>query len=121
MQVIGRKHFAVFSPSQARRLYRVPRLTHCRFDPNVPDFARFPRARTASGWQCVLTPGESIYIPAGWYHQVTVVSPWAVNVNLFWPRPFPQGLLIPSLWAFLLRRLRARVRRDVPALVRAGR
>jgi hypothetical protein len=111
VQVIGRKHFILFPPSQSRRVYRIPRITHCRFDPNDPDFERFPLARRASGLQCTLSPGESLYIPVGWYHQVTVVSAWALNVNFFWRRPFPQGLATPPLWRFLLRRGWARVRR----------
>ncbi|MET8160800.1 cupin-like domain-containing protein [Sphaerisporangium sp. NPDC005289] len=111
VQVIGRKHFILFPPSQSRRVYRIPRLTHCRFDPNDPDFGRFPLARQASGWQCTLSPGESLHIPVGWYHQVTVVSAWALNVNFFWRRPFPQGIATPPLWRFLLRRGWARARR----------
>ncbi|MFD5552722.1 cupin-like domain-containing protein [Streptomyces sp. NPDC127068] len=109
-QIIGRKEFVLFPPSQSRYLYRLPGRTHCRFDPNAPDFQRFPLARRATGWHCTLRPGESLYIPVGWFHQVTVVSDWAVNVNFFWPRPFPQGLAIPGLWRFLLRRGRARLR-----------
>ncbi|MFC4531997.1 cupin-like domain-containing protein [Sphaerisporangium dianthi] len=111
VQVIGRKHFILFPPSQSRRVYRIPRITHCRFDPNDPDFDRFPLARRASGRQCTLSPGESLYIPVGWYHQVTVVSAWALNVNFFWPRPFGQGIATPPLWRFLLRRGWARARR----------
>ncbi|HEX8110263.1 MAG TPA: cupin-like domain-containing protein [Kofleriaceae bacterium] len=111
VQVAGSKHFILFPPSQSGLLYRIPKITHCRFDPNMPDFDRFPLARSASGWQCTLRPGESLYIPVGWYHQVTVVSGWAVNVNFFWPRPFPQGLATPPLWHFLLRRSWAGLRR----------
>ncbi|MFC9399091.1 cupin-like domain-containing protein [Streptomyces sp. NPDC057027] len=110
VQVVGRKHFVLFPPSQARRVYRIPQITHCRFDPNLPDYERFPRARHATGWQCTLKPGESLYIPVGWYHQVTVVSAWALNVNFFWPRPLAQGLSAPPLWPFLLRRRWARLR-----------
>lgn len=104
VQVFGNKTFIMFAPSQARWLYPVPRMTHCRFDPNVPDFERFPLARRAVGWQCTLHAGESLYIPVGWYHQVTVASPWAINVNFFWPRPFPQGLATPQLWGQLVQR-----------------
>ncbi|AKJ29648.1 cupin-like domain-containing protein [Caldimonas brevitalea] len=109
VQVAGRKHFMLYPPSQARWLYQLPGRTHCRFDPNQPDFERFPLARNARGWQCVLQPGESLYIPVGWFHQVTVVSGYALNVNFFWPRPFPQGLLTPALWQLLLRRGWARL------------
>jgi hypothetical protein len=120
VQVLGRKHFILFAPAQHRLVYKVPSITHCRFDPNLPDYDRFPLARQACGWQCTLDPGESVYIPVGWFHQVTVASDWAVNVNFFWPRPFPQGLAIPSLWRFLLRRGLARVRGTVKRKVRTG-
>lgn len=113
VQVIGTKHFTLFPLDDAERVYRVGHGTHCRFDPNVPDFERFPLAQGATAWECTLRPGESLYIPVGWFHQVTVTSPWAVNVNFFWRRPFPQGLAAPRLWHFLLRRGRARVVRAV--------
>jgi Cupin-like domain len=108
VQVVGRKSFALFAPNQTRFLYRMRRSTHCAFDPNEPDYAHYPLAQRSSGMLCVLSPGEALYIPVGWYHQVTVVSPWAVNVNFFWPRPFPQGLLTRPLWSILLRRVWAR-------------
>jgi hypothetical protein len=108
VQVIGRKHFVLFPPSETPRLYRVPRSTHCRFDPNAPDYETFPLSRRTRGMECTLDPGEALYIPVGWYHQVTTMSPWAVNVNFFWPRPFPQGTLTPRLWTILLLRFRAR-------------
>jgi hypothetical protein len=104
VQVAGQKHFILFHPSQDRLLYRIPGGAHCRFDPNIPDFDRFPLARKARGWCCTLHVGESLYIPAGWFHQVTVTSTWALNVNFFWPRLFPQGLITPSLWSILARR-----------------
>jgi hypothetical protein len=104
VQVFGKKHFFLFAPSQAKNLYRMAGRTHCHFDPNAPDFEKYPLARQAQGWQCYLRPGECLYIPVGWFHQVTVVSGWSMNVNFFWPRPFPQGLLTPALWPLLCRR-----------------
>ena len=85
VQIIGSKHFILFPPSQTDLFDRIPGRTHCRFDPNLPDFDRFPLAKAADGCRGTLNPGESLYIPAGWYHQVTVISNWAVNVNFFWP------------------------------------
>ncbi|WP_426191486.1 cupin-like domain-containing protein [Massilia sp. DWR3-1-1] len=109
VQLAGNKHFALFPPAMGRALYRIGGTTHCHFDPNLPDFERYPLARHVRGMQCVLQPGESLYIPAGWFHQVTIVSPWATNVNFFWPRPLPQALFTPLLWGQLLLRGRARV------------
>jgi hypothetical protein len=107
VQVIGRKRFALFAPEQTSRLYRTSGRTHCRFDPNAPDFDAFPLARRAVQWECTLQPGEALYIPVGWYHQTTVMSSWAVNVNVFWRRPFTHGLATPGAWPHLVRRAKA--------------
>ena len=110
VQVRGRKHFVLFAPSETRRLYRYPQPdAHCAFDPTRPDFERFPRARDAEGWECTLEEREALYLPMGWYHQVTVVSPWALNVNFWWRRPFPQGLVTPTAWPILAWRARMSV------------
>ncbi|UVF79229.1 cupin-like domain-containing protein [Gordonia mangrovi] len=109
-QVVGHKHFSLYPPDQTRLLYRIGGRTHCRFDPSAPDFAAFPRARRATRWECTLAPGEALYIPPGWYHQVTVVSGWSVNVNVFWERSWPHGLLAPALWPHLLRLATAQAR-----------
>lgn len=106
-QVIGRKHFSLYPPDQTSLLYRIDGRTHCHFDPSAPDFAAYPRARRATRWECTLAPGECLYIPAGWYHQVTVASGWAVNVNVFWQRPWQHGLAVAALWPHLLRLAKA--------------
>ena len=121
VQVRGRKKFILFPPSQARAVYRIAGKTHCHFDPNLPDLRAYPRAAAAHGMQCELQPGEALYIPPGWFHQVTVMSPWAINVNFFWPRPFPQGLLTPVLWQQLLLRARARCHVALRRLRQPGR
>ena len=109
VQVVGQKHFILFPPSQAQAVYQIPGITHCQFDPSLPDFDRFPRALAATGWQCRLQPGEALYIPVGWFHQVSVASDWAVNVNFFWRRPLTQSLVTSNIWRFLLRRQRVRL------------
>jgi len=110
LQVSGEKHFTLFSPSQSRFLYRVPGITHGSFDPNLPDFDRYPLAKEARGVACRLQPGECLYIPVGWFHQVTVVSAWALNVNFFWARPRLQTVQHPRIWPFLMRKTRAKLR-----------
>ncbi|WP_405914900.1 cupin-like domain-containing protein [Streptomyces sp. NBC_00728] len=121
VQVIGQKSFLLFPPSQARLLYKLPKATHCRFDPNLPDYDTFPRARRAVGFRCTLRPGECLYIPVGWYHQVTVMSPWAVNVNFFWRRLLSQSVAHTELWPLLLRRSRAGRRQRTRARREAAR
>lgn len=105
VQIIGRKHFVLYPPTDSSRLYpRDGRVSNCWYDPNEADFARFPKARAAHPWTCILEPGEAIYIPPGWYHQVTVLSAWAVNVNFWWRSPVATMLATPVLRGFLLRR-----------------
>jgi hypothetical protein len=107
VQVTGRKSFTMFAPAETSLLYPIKGRTHCRFDPNSPDFDTFPLAREATRWDCILEPGEALYIPVGWYHQATVISGWATNVNVFWRRPFPHGLATPGVWPHLVRQARA--------------
>jgi hypothetical protein len=116
-QVMGNKHFLLFPPSQGRFLYRMRGSTQCRFDPILPDYERFPLARHASGLECTLKPGESLYIPPGWYYQVTVVSGWAVNVNFLWPRSFFETLATPWLWEPLAQNQLTEFRRACAALL----
>lgn len=104
VQVAGRKHFALCQAREARRLDHLKGGAHCRFDPFDPDFDRFPEASQVLFWRGTLEAGESLYIPAGWLHQVMVASPWSVNVNFFWKRSFPQGLLTPLMWRLIVRR-----------------
>ena len=41
-------------------------------DPDAPDLAAYPRFAHASPLRCVLREGETLYLPALWYHQVGV-------------------------------------------------
>ena len=107
VQIVGRKRFTLIAPDETNHLYRIKGRTHCRFDPHAPDFESFPLARRATQWECTLRPGEALYIPVGWYHQTTVTSGWAINVNMFWRRPFPHGLATPGAWPHLLRQAKA--------------
>lgn len=60
------------------------------FDPDRPDYARFPLARQAALTECLMQPGELLYLPAGWYHQVRSLS-FSLSVNR-WARARPLAL-----------------------------
>lgn len=60
------------------------------FDPEAPDFERFPLARQASMIECVVAPGELLYVPAGWYHQVRSLT-FSLSANR-WARAVPFAL-----------------------------
>lgn len=60
------------------------------FDPESPDFEKFPLARQAAMIECIMQPGELLYVPAGWYHQVRALT-FSLSANR-WARGLPLAL-----------------------------
>ncbi|MCB9507937.1 MAG: cupin-like domain-containing protein [Myxococcales bacterium] len=88
-QLVGRKRFTLFAPSDRRNLYGQPLLSGV---PNLSgvdldnlDLERFPRAARAQPWVCELAPGETLFMPRGWWHHVTTVES-SMTVNTWWAR-----------------------------------
>ena len=88
----GRRRFTLFPPDQIHNLYVGP-LDHTMagqpasmVELNNPDFERYPRFREAIEHALVaeLEPGDGIYIPALWWHQVDALSPFNVLINYWW-------------------------------------
>ncbi|MFO7764048.1 MAG: cupin-like domain-containing protein [Wenzhouxiangellaceae bacterium] len=88
----GVRQFTLFPPEQLANLYLGPiDLTPAGqqislVDPDDPDFERFPRYAEAleqSRW-AELQPGDAIYIPSMWWHQVNALSPLNVLINHWW-------------------------------------
>jgi hypothetical protein len=98
-QVYGRKHITLFDPVQTEWLYPYPVhavMKHLSFvDVENPDLIRCPEYRKARPMECVLEPGELLYIPAYWWHQVRSLDV-AISVNFWWPPNFQQILLSPN-------------------------
>lgn len=92
-QVWGRKriflspphHDAFLYPSEANAI-----LFGSPFDPEAPDFQRFPLARQATMIECIVEPGDMLYVPAGWYHQVRALT-FSLSSNR-WARAMPLAL-----------------------------
>jgi cupin-like protein len=90
--VSGRRRFTLFPPEQIGNLYIGP----VDFTPNgapvalpsltEPDFEQFPRLKVALQQAHVaeLEPGDALYIPALWWHQVESLSSCNVLVNYWW-------------------------------------
>lgn len=57
-------------------------LEGCDFSPSSPDFDRFPEARQVKFFNLQLRPGDMLYLPEGWYHEVRSLS-LSLSVN-FW-------------------------------------
>ena len=89
-QVWGRKRIWLAPPHHEPYLY--PReanalLFGSPFDPDAPDYQRFPLARQAALVEVVVDAGDMLYVPAGWYHQVRSLS-FSLSANR-WSRAMP--------------------------------
>ncbi|MRW87351.1 cupin-like domain-containing protein [Pseudoduganella sp. FT26W] len=60
------------------------------FDPEAPDYQRFPLARQAAMIEVIVQPGDMLYVPAGWYHQVRALT-FSLSSNR-WARAVPLAL-----------------------------
>ncbi|APA68875.1 cupin-like domain-containing protein [Janthinobacterium sp. 1_2014MBL_MicDiv] len=78
-------HDAFLYPSEANAI-----LFGSPFDPEAPDFQRFPLARQATMIECIVEPGDMLYVPAGWYHQVRALT-FSLSSNR-WARAVPFAL-----------------------------
>ncbi|MDQ2821613.1 MAG: cupin-like domain-containing protein [Pseudomonadota bacterium] len=78
-------HDAFLYPKEANAI-----LSGSPFDPEAPDFARFPLARQAALVECIVAPSEMLYVPAGWYHQVRALT-FSLSSNR-WARAVPAAL-----------------------------
>lgn len=98
--VCGRRRFTLFPVEQVANLYIGPldfaptgaAITLAR--PDAPDFARFPRLREALDNALVaeLEPGDALYLPPLWWHQVESLEPLNALVNYWWSPVLADGL-----------------------------
>lgn len=90
--VAGRRRFTLFPPDQLPNLYVGP-FDFTLSGPPVsmvslrePDFERYPRFRDALAVAQVaeMNPGDALYIPYAWWHNVESLESFNVLVNYWW-------------------------------------
>ena len=78
VQVVGRKYVRLLAPSERERVYPHAQGSRwanaSRVDVDAPDTERFPTYASARFLDCVLAPGDALFIPAGNPHQVRNLS-----------------------------------------------
>ena len=121
--IAGRRRFTLFPPDQIANLYMGPVESTpagqpvCMVDLLNPDFARYPRLVEAfeAAETAELEPGDVLFVPALWWHQVESLSAVNFMLNYRW-RDGPEFLDPPAnaLMAALIGI------RDLPAEQRAG-
>lgn len=86
-QVIGRKRLDLYSADQAQLLYPYKSYNNyqkCWFQPDQPNYEKYPKAQAAKCLSIELHPGELLMQPAGWFHQVYALDSPTMSVSYFW-------------------------------------
>lgn len=73
----GQKQCILFPPSQTKYLYKVPHglVSHSEIDFLNPNFLKWPALAHAKGYIANLQHGETLYMPEGYWHHMTYVTP----------------------------------------------
>jgi hypothetical protein len=88
VQLIGQKRVQLAPPHNNDCFYvakKEPRhdnvgFFHSPLDPKEPDIKKYPRFADVTVVECVLGPGDTLFIPFGWFHNVDNLAP-SVAVN----------------------------------------
>ena len=90
--MVGRRRFTLFPPEQVHNLYPGPHeptpggQVVSMVDPRAPDPELYPRYAEALAAALVaeLEPGDVLYYPALWWHQVEALDGFNVMINYWW-------------------------------------
>ncbi len=103
-QVRGRKRLRLFAPNE--QLYPFPltspRSRMGRVTVDAPDRAAFPGFKPEREVECVIEPGEVLFIPIFWWHQVHNLDT-TIAVNFWWGVPWSRMLAHRLGWRHLAR------------------
>lgn len=84
--ILGRRRIRLFAPDQSRALYRHPFTVRSYVDLDTPDFIAWPGLARARGYELVLEPGQTLFMPPGWWHEFHYLEP-GIGVSLRTPAP----------------------------------
>lgn len=86
----GKKRCILYAPNQTRFLYKVPHALISREDIDFdnPDFEKWPALKKANGLVTELNHGEMLYMPEGYWHYMTYITP-GFSMSL---RAFPRSI-----------------------------
>lgn len=90
-QFMGRKRVLLFPFSEQHKLYRKPfevlsMADFSHYYENLPDYSRFPALKQARGYEVVLEHGDTLFMPAGyWHHMEYLESGFAMSLRALQP------------------------------------
>ncbi|MDC6166860.1 cupin-like domain-containing protein [Paucibacter sp. XJ19-41] len=90
-QIIGSKRWRLVSPLEWARMYNHSHV-FSPVDLDAPDHGRYPDVAAARVLDVVVRPGETLFLPLGWWHQVSALEP-SVSISY-------TGLTIPNSFEY---------------------
>ncbi|XP_073409783.1 lysine-specific demethylase 8-like [Dendrobates tinctorius] len=85
-QIVGRKYLRLYAVSETERLYPFDSsLLHntSQVDIDNPDTDQFPDFAQAAYQECILCPGQILFIPVKWWHYVKALD-ISFSVSFWW-------------------------------------
>ena len=69
-QIHGRKRVVLFAPSESQLIYQLPFTVASYINIDQPDYSRYPAQQLAKGYETILEPGETLFIPTQYWHYI---------------------------------------------------
>ncbi|HLP35080.1 MAG TPA: cupin-like domain-containing protein [Amoebophilaceae bacterium] len=85
-QLYGKKLVTLINPDQSEKCYPINRTWYdgySNIDVLNPDLETYPLFNDVVLFQTVLKPGDVLYIPQGWWHDIRSLTP-SISVNFWW-------------------------------------
>ena len=85
-QIAGKKVWLLAEPSSGEQAYATAYDVQDNLSPINPekvDLKKFPKAADISFYEITTEPGDFLYVPEGWWHQVRSYDPTIISINLW--------------------------------------
>ncbi|MBW8523102.1 cupin-like domain-containing protein [Chryseobacterium chendengshani] len=110
IQFQGIKKIWLFPWEQSDLLYKLPYNFHSVVNLKEADYEKYPGTEYLNGYEVIIKPGETLYIPSGWWHYIqyetqgysvsvralpsSALQKWRGFKNLFITRHFDNAMRI---------------------------
>lgn len=101
-QLEGKKRVLLFSPKDSTALYRHPFTVSCNIDFRAPDLTKYPAIQNLTAYECMLEPGDTLFIPSRWWHFIEYTT-GGYSMAL---RALPKGILPKAVGVWSVAKLK---------------
>ncbi len=98
----GRKRVVLVPPEYTRMLYCLPLNTYSLIDLDKPDYKKYPALHFIKGYDFIIEPGDSVFMPSGYWHYMTYLeSGFSVSYRKLSPSLITMATGFLNLFLFL--------------------